>query len=167
MKSYEKLTAEMAARLAEHAIAFGLDDADERLLWRFVAEQGEKSIPEKVTQALKEQGVMSPARIIHYSYEAEMPSRFYSRSAARMAMVGIKLVNKASIGCRIGSAAVPFAECLDGFTAELTKKIKDESWKLWYDKITDDVSGGGKVSPSIDDIIVKVRLKHQLITLPA
>lgn len=73
----------MAERLADHALAMGLDDKDEVILWFYIHSLWLSNpldladrVSSNVISALKEQGQMNALVIKDISFRASMPARF-------------------------------------------------------------------------------------------
>ncbi|MBB4861425.1 hypothetical protein HNP46_000236 [Pseudomonas nitritireducens] len=154
---------DLANRLAVLSQQMGLDDVDETLLWRHVADQPKTAqVDAIISKLLSEYGEQQPVTIIGYRYEAEMPERFYTKAALRRSLVGVRLKRS---DCR-GSKLQPlqaYSRDLDEYRAELDASIRHELFELWKDDVTACLREDGVnwEPPMYTDIQLKLVVEHE------
>lgn len=123
----------MALRLARLSLVMGLDDEDELLLWRYVAElqPGDKLAPE-ISHVLTNLAEESPHLVISYKWKASMPARFYNEKQRKLSRVGFSL--KSSDQVKLPMPMV--VNDIQHFKASISEKCRRSCFVEWFDRVT-------------------------------
>lgn len=126
------LRRDMALRLASISNAMGLDDQDEELLWRYVAElkPGQK-LDSVIAGTLSNQAEMQPLLVTSCKWKASIPERFYKARQKKLAKLGFHLRSEGEIHLQQPA----FVRDLDVHRADLEAAVRRACFEKWFYKI--------------------------------
>jgi hypothetical protein len=126
------LRRDLALRLASISKAMGLDDQDEELLWRYVAElePGQK-LDSVIAGLLSNQAEMQPLVVTSCTWKASIPERFYKARQKKMAKLGFRLRDEGEVHLQQPA----FVTDLDVYRADLEAALRRTFFEKWFYKI--------------------------------
>lgn len=126
------LRRDMAVRLASISSAMGLDDQDEELLWRYVAElEPRQKLDPVIAGLLTNQAEMQPLLVTSCIWKASIPERFYKARQKKLAKLGFHLRGEGEV--RLEQPA--FVTDLDVYRADLEAAMRRTFFQKWFYKI--------------------------------
>lgn len=130
----------MAVRLAQLSTVMGLDDEDEMMLWRYLAElESGRSLDADIRNVLSNLAEESPSMVVSYQWKAAMPPRFYTDKQRTRSRLGLHL--KSSDIVTLPTPVV--INDLGKYRADLEHKLKRSCFQGWFDRVTACLRGDG------------------------
>lgn len=123
----------MAVRLARLSEVMGLDDEDELMLWRYLAEmpQGMK-VPSEIAIVLTNLAEESPHMVKAYQWTASMPTRFYTPKQKSLSRFGFHLRSSDQV-----TLSTPLVvNDLQHYRSVIDTKCRRACFQGWFNRIT-------------------------------
>jgi hypothetical protein len=158
----DDLTRDLAVRLAITSKFMGLDDQDEKLLWRYVAGLKDGDKPDQaIVDVLVSQAEMSPIMVTGYTWVASMPERFYKKRQQRLARWGFPLRQKKTV--RLDQPQ--YVTDAGAYTDSLDTSIKRQCFEQWFPHLTSCLRPDGLNWEPPGDLDVVLQLKINSVSL--
>lgn len=166
-KTQSTLISLMALRIAQHALAMGLDDEDESLLWMYVYHMWTRHendlvnhIHDEVRRVLLDQASNGGWSRLPSRVKAEMPDRFVRQGMLSKIGWSRRLVYDKQM--MQGDPNFYVCESIEKLEEDLKVALQDGLFKMWYDLLVawEDPETGKLVEPSSSDIIVTFDMRH-------
>lgn len=158
----DDLTRDLAVRLATSAKFMGLDDSDEKLLWRYVAGLKDGVKPNQaIVDVLASQGEMSPVLVTSYTWVASIPERFYKKRQQKLARLGFPLREKRTVKL----AGPQYVDDAAAYASDLEASIKRQCFLKWFPRLTSCLRPDGVNWEPPGDLDVELQIEVNSVPL--